>query len=89
MNPPSDTAKGPFKPPYDSKKRPCPTATVTRIPVRDADMERLLERLDRIGRDVEQLAVAIADRLGLDLEECSSGEDDSEPDTDEVDSGDE
>ncbi len=43
---------------------------------RDADMERLLERLDRIARDVELASDAIAERLGVTLA-------DTEEDTDE------
>jgi len=58
---PSKQAAAPFKPPY--KK-----ATANAWPtVRDADLERLLERLDHIIRDVEQVADHIAERLGIDL----------------------
>jgi len=51
--------------------------------VKDADMERLLERLDRIARDVEQVSDHIAEKLGIDLtdvdteteEDCSDEDD--------------
>lgn len=42
-----------------------PYAKTWSTPIRNADMERLLERLDRIIRDVEQVADAIAEKLGL------------------------
>nr|WAE42656.1 MAG: hypothetical protein [Cressdnaviricota sp.] len=51
-------AGAPFKPPA----KIWPT-------VKDADLERLLERLDRILRDVEQVADHIAERLGVELTE--------------------
>jgi len=66
MNGYTKGASAPFKKPWPILK--------------DADLERLLERLDRIIRDVEQVADAIADRLGVDLTENGGDteEDDSE-----------
>lgn len=65
---PTTAAKAPFKKPWP-------------IPVKDADLERLLERLDRIIRDVEQVADIIADRLGVDL--TANGGDTEEEDSEE------
>lgn len=50
-------AKAQFKQPWST------------TPVKDADLERILERLDRIIRDVEQVCDHIAERLGVDLTE--------------------
>lgn len=58
MQQPTAQAKGPYKPPYQKK--------AWSTPVKDADMERLLERLDRIARDVESVADAICEKLGID-----------------------
>lgn len=72
MSAPSKAAAAPFK-------KPWPTT------VKDADMERVLERLDRIIRDVEQVCDHIAERLGVDLTE-SGGDTEEESSGDEVDS---
>jgi len=60
----STAAKASFKP---HVKKACG------IPIKDADLERLLERLDRISRDVEQLVEPILERLGIDDTEMDSG----------------
>lgn len=72
MNGNSKAAAAPFKKPWP-------------IPIKDADLERLLERLDRILRDVEQVADIVADRLGVDLTE-NGGDTEEEDSEDEVDS---
>lgn len=68
-------AAAPFKAPY---KKTWP------IPIKDADLERLLERLDHIIRDVERVADIVATRLGVDLTENGGDteEDDSEEEED-------
>lgn len=48
------------------------------IPVKDADLERLLERLDRMQREVEAIADLVAERLGVDLDADSTEEDEEE-----------
>lgn len=58
----STLAAAPFKPP-----------ATCRTPVKDADLERILERLDRIIRDVGPVIDHIAEKLGLDLEGESVG----------------
>lgn len=55
-------------------KQPWPTT------VKDADLERILERLDRIIRDVEPLIAHLCDRLGIDMED---GDTEELSDTDE------
>jgi len=70
MNGPSKAAAAPFK-------KPCHTA----VPIKDADLERLLEKLDLIIKDVERVADIVADRLGVDLTE--NGGDTEEYDSDE------
>lgn len=55
---------------------------VVRLPVKDADLERLMERLDRIARDVELVADSIADRLGVTSDQDTEEYD--EEDEDEV-----
>jgi len=64
----------PFKPPASLPKStpPCP------IPTKDADLERLLEKLDHIASDVERVSVHIAERLGLDLDDDGEESGDTE-----------
>lgn len=52
----STAVTAPFKP-------PCRTDTI----VKGADMERILERLDRIINDVGPLMEVIAEKLGVDI----------------------
>jgi len=71
MSSASNAAKAPFKKPWPI--------------IKDADLERLLEKLDRIIRDVEQVADAIADRLGVDLTENGGDtEEDSEEEEEDL-----
>lgn len=71
---PSPAARAPYK-------RPWPTST----PLKDADLERILERLDRIGRDVEASCIRICERLGVALHGDTEEEDsDSEEEAEEV-----
>jgi len=58
MSSASNAAKAPFKKPWSSG-----------VPIKDADLERLLEKLDLIIKDVEQVADHIANRLGVELSE--------------------
>ncbi|AXH77204.1 MAG: S-methyltransferase subunit G [Cressdnaviricota sp.] len=64
---------------YKNKPFVPPVKKACLIPTKDADLERLLERLDRITRDVEQVADHIAERLGLELSDDGG-------DTEELDS---
>jgi hypothetical protein len=52
-------------PPY---KKPWPT------PIKDADLERLLEKLECISNDVEWAVDAICERLGVTEEDVTSDE---------------
>jgi len=70
MNGNSKAAAAPYKKPWP-------------IPIKDADLERLLERLDRIIRDVEQVADIVAERLGVDLTENGGDTEEDESDEEE------
>lgn len=73
----------PFKPP--TKQESQEKASTTKLwatDTKDADIERILERLDRIIKDAEQVMDAIVDRLGLDIDD---GGDTEEYSTDEED----
>lgn len=61
----------PYAPPNSNSKQGYAAAKVLSKPwptvTKDADLERILERLDRIARDVELVCDHIAEKLGLDL----------------------
>lgn len=59
MNGASNAACAPYKKPW---------LTHGATPIKDADLERILEKLDHIVSAVEQVMDHIAERLGLDLE---------------------
>lgn len=54
--------------PFKSPVKPCA------IPVKDSDLERILEKLDLILKGVGQLADHIAERLGIDLTDVDTDE---------------
>lgn len=56
-------------------------ATNASAPLRASDLERLLERVDRIGREVEQVADLVAERLGIPVEDQDTEEEESDEDS--------